>query len=103
MNRFCQGAPAEDGSPGQHYGAAFGDLPDARPEAVGEYHVEMSRSTVPVVEGERKIRDPVRGYVELEGFGVLTTESGAQGVACGVRRPRPDATCEQRVCEGAVA
>jgi DNA-binding response OmpR family regulator len=41
----------------------------------------MSRSTVLVVEDERKIRDLVRGYLEREGLGVITTESGAEAIA----------------------
>ncbi len=46
-------------------------------------------STVLVVEDERKIRDLVRGYLEREGLGVLTTESGAEAIAL-VRDSRPD-------------
>jgi DNA-binding response OmpR family regulator len=38
-------------------------------------------TTVLVVEDERKIRDLVRGYLEREGIGVLTTESGAEAIA----------------------
>jgi DNA-binding response OmpR family regulator len=37
-------------------------------------------STVLVVEDERKLRDLVRGYLEREGLGVLTTESGAEAI-----------------------
>ena len=46
-------------------------------------------STVLVVEDERKIRDLVRGYLEREGLGVLTTESGAEAIAL-ARESRPD-------------
>jgi DNA-binding response OmpR family regulator len=38
-------------------------------------------TTVLVVEDERKIRELVRGYLEREGLGVLTTESGAEAIA----------------------
>ena len=47
-------------------------------------------STVLVVEDERKIRDLVRGYLEREGLGVLTTESGAEAIALAREScPRP--------------
>ena len=46
-------------------------------------------STVLVVEDERKIRDLLRGYLEHEGLGVLTTESGAEAITI-VRRSEPD-------------
>ena len=46
-------------------------------------------STVLVVEDERKIRDLVRGYLEREGLGVLTTESGAEAIAL-ARDSAPD-------------
>jgi DNA-binding response OmpR family regulator len=46
-------------------------------------------ATVLVVEDERKIRDLVRGYLEREGLGVLTTESGAEAIAL-ARGSRPD-------------
>ena len=46
-------------------------------------------STVLVVEDERKIRDLVRGYLEREGLGVLTTESGAEAIAL-ARASEPD-------------
>ena len=46
-------------------------------------------STVLVVEDERKIRDLVRGYLEREGLGVLTTESGAEAIAL-ARDSQPD-------------
>jgi DNA-binding response OmpR family regulator len=49
----------------------------------------MTRSTVLVVEDERMIRDLVRGYLEREGLGVLTTESGAEAIAL-ARDARPD-------------
>ena len=49
----------------------------------------MSRTTVLVVEDERKIRDLVRGYLEHEGLGVLTTESGAEAISI-VRSSEPD-------------
>jgi DNA-binding response OmpR family regulator len=42
-----------------------------------------------VVEDERKIRDLVRGYLEREGLGVLTTESGAEAIAL-ARTATPD-------------
>ena len=42
-----------------------------------------------VVEDERKIRDLVRGYLEREGLGVLTTESGAEAIAL-ARDSQPD-------------
>jgi DNA-binding response OmpR family regulator len=42
-----------------------------------------------VVEDERKLRDLVRGYLEREGLGVLTTESGAEAIAL-VRESAPD-------------
>ncbi len=45
--------------------------------------------TVLVVEDERKIRDLVRGYLEREGLGVLTTESGAEAIAL-ARDSAPD-------------
>ncbi len=46
-------------------------------------------STVLVVEDERKLRDLVRGYLEREGLGVLTTGSGAEAIAF-VRESAPD-------------
>ncbi|HZD86906.1 MAG TPA: response regulator transcription factor [Gaiellaceae bacterium] len=46
-------------------------------------------ATVLVVEDERKIRDLVRGYLEREGLGVLTTESGAEAIAL-ARASTPD-------------
>ena len=46
-------------------------------------------TTVLVVEDERKIRDLVRGYLEREGLGVLTTESGAEAIAL-ARASEPD-------------
>jgi DNA-binding response OmpR family regulator len=46
-------------------------------------------ATVLVVEDERKIRDLVRGYLEREGLGVLTTESGAEAIAL-ARKSAPD-------------
>jgi len=46
-------------------------------------------STVLVVEDERKLRDLVRGYLEREGLGVLTTESGAEAIAL-ARESAPD-------------
>jgi DNA-binding response OmpR family regulator len=46
-------------------------------------------TTVLVVEDERKIRDLVRGYLEREGLGVLTTESGAEAIAL-ARDAAPD-------------
>ena len=46
-------------------------------------------ATVLVVEDERKIRDLVRGYLEREGLGVLTTESGAEAIAL-ARESAPD-------------
>jgi DNA-binding response OmpR family regulator len=49
----------------------------------------MTRTTVLVVEDERKIRDLVRGYLEREGLGVLTTESGAEAISL-VRSSEPD-------------
>jgi DNA-binding response OmpR family regulator len=49
----------------------------------------MSRTTVLVVEDERKIRDLVRGYLEREGLGVLTTESGAEAISL-ARSSQPD-------------
>ena len=46
-------------------------------------------STVLVVEDERKIRDLVRDYLEREGLGVLTTESGAEAIRL-ARETAPD-------------
>ena len=46
-------------------------------------------ATVLVVEDERKIRDLVRGYLEREGLGVLTTESGAEAIRL-ARESAPD-------------
>jgi DNA-binding response OmpR family regulator len=46
-------------------------------------------TTVLVVEDERKIRDLVRGYLEREGLGVLTTESGAEAIVL-ARESEPD-------------
>jgi DNA-binding response OmpR family regulator len=46
-------------------------------------------ATVLVVEDERKIRDLVRGYLEREGLGVLTTASGAEAIAL-ARESAPD-------------
>ena len=46
-------------------------------------------STVLVVEDERKLRDLVRGYLEREGLGVLTTGSGAEAIAL-ARESAPD-------------
>jgi DNA-binding response OmpR family regulator len=46
-------------------------------------------ATVLVVEDERKIRDLVRGYLEREGLGVLTTASGAEAIAL-TRSAAPD-------------
>ncbi|MGA9762380.1 MAG: response regulator transcription factor [Gaiellaceae bacterium] len=45
--------------------------------------------TVLVVEDERKIRDLVRGYLEREGLGVLTTASGAEAITI-ARGQEPD-------------
>jgi DNA-binding response OmpR family regulator len=58
---------------------------------VGDDRSEMSTrgSTVLVVEDERKIRELVRGYLEREGLGVLTTESGAEAITI-ARDSRPD-------------
>jgi DNA-binding response OmpR family regulator len=57
----------------------------------GQHLVEMSQrgSTVLVVEDEQKIRDLVRGYLEREGLGVLTTPSGADALTI-ARDVRPD-------------
>ena len=49
----------------------------------------MSRTTVLVVEDERKIRDLLRNYLEREGLGVLTTESGAEAISLARSSP-PD-------------
>lgn len=49
----------------------------------------LRSSTVLVVEDERKIRDLVRGYLEREGLGVLTTASGAEAITI-VRGQEPD-------------
>jgi DNA-binding response OmpR family regulator len=49
----------------------------------------VTRRTVLVVEDERKIRELVRDYLEREGLGVLTTDSGADGIAL-ARSSRPD-------------
>jgi DNA-binding response OmpR family regulator len=38
-------------------------------------------TTVLVVEDERKLRELVRGYLERDGLGVLTTASGAEAIA----------------------
>jgi DNA-binding response OmpR family regulator len=46
-------------------------------------------STVLVVEDERKIRDFVRGYLEREGYGVLSTDSGAEAITI-ARGQEPD-------------
>jgi DNA-binding response OmpR family regulator len=46
-------------------------------------------STVLVVEDERKVRELVRDCFESEGFGVLTTESGAEAISL-VGRSSPD-------------
>jgi DNA-binding response OmpR family regulator len=46
-------------------------------------------STVLVVEDERKIRELVRGYLEREGLGVLTTASGAEAITL-ARDSEPD-------------
>jgi DNA-binding response OmpR family regulator len=46
-------------------------------------------STVLVVEDERKIRDFVRAYLEREGYGVLTTDSGAEAITI-ARGREPD-------------
>jgi DNA-binding response OmpR family regulator len=46
-------------------------------------------STVLVVEDERKLRDLLRGYLEREGLGVLTTGSGAEAIAL-VRESGPN-------------
>jgi DNA-binding response OmpR family regulator len=46
-------------------------------------------ATVLVVEDERKIRDLVRGYLEREGLGVLTTGSGAEAIVL-ARESSPD-------------
>ncbi len=46
-------------------------------------------ATVLVVEDERKIRDLVRGYLEREGLGVLTTASGAEAIVL-ARESVPD-------------
>jgi DNA-binding response OmpR family regulator len=57
-----------------------------------EHHHEymtLRSSTVLVVEDERKIRDLVRGYLEREGLGVLTTESGAEAITI-ARGQEPD-------------
>ena len=49
----------------------------------------MSGATVLVVEDERKIRELVRDYLEREGLGVLTTESGAEAISL-ARESEPD-------------
>ena len=49
----------------------------------------VAASTVLVVEDERKVRDLVRDCFEDEGFGVLTTASGAEAIAL-VERSAPD-------------
>ena len=76
--------------------SVVGDLPDAGRGGARDDWIEMSHAaTVLVVEDERKIRDLVRGYLEREGLGVLTTESGAEAIALArrvrarSRRPRP--------------
>jgi len=51
--------------------------------------MSLSGATVLVVEDERKIRDLVRGYLEREGLGVLTTESGAEAISL-ARDSEPD-------------
>jgi DNA-binding response OmpR family regulator len=51
--------------------------------------VSGRRAVVLVVEDERKIRDLVRGYLEREGLGVLTTASGAEAIGL-ARRSAPD-------------
>jgi DNA-binding response OmpR family regulator len=58
---------------------------------IEHHHEDMtSRSvTVLVVEDERKIRDLVRGYLEREGLGVLTTASGAEAITI-ARGQEPD-------------
>ncbi len=60
----------------------------------------MSRSTVLVVEDERKIRDPVRPDLLAP---APTPAVSRWAVVYGVRRPRCDTTREQSVCEGAIA
>jgi DNA-binding response OmpR family regulator len=60
-----------------------------RAEIARDDRFEMSRSTVLVVEDERKIRDLVRGYLEREGLGVITTDSGAEAIAL-ARDSSPD-------------
>jgi DNA-binding response OmpR family regulator len=46
-------------------------------------------ATVLVVEDERKIRDLLRGYLQRDGFDVLTADSGAEGITL-ADRARPD-------------
>lgn len=46
-------------------------------------------TTILVVEDERKIRELLRSYLEHDGFTVLTTDSGAEGIAL-ARSARPD-------------
>ena len=46
-------------------------------------------TTVLVVEDERKIRDLLRGYLQRDGFDVLTTDSGAEAITM-ADRTRPD-------------
>jgi DNA-binding response OmpR family regulator len=71
--------------------ALLGVLPDAAPGRVRDDRLEMSTrgSTVLVVEDERKIRELVRGYLEREGLGVLTTASGAEAITL-ARDSEPD-------------
>ncbi|HKI91024.1 MAG TPA: response regulator transcription factor [Gaiellaceae bacterium] len=51
--------------------------------------MSVSGATVLVVEDERKIRELVRDYLEREGLGVLTTESGAEAISL-ARESEPD-------------
>jgi DNA-binding response OmpR family regulator len=49
----------------------------------------MMASTVLVVEDERKIREMLRGYLEREGYAVVSTDSGAEAITL-ARKTEPD-------------
>ena len=49
----------------------------------------MGSSTILVVDDERKIRDLVRSYLELEGYSVLVADTGARALEA-ASRAEPD-------------
>jgi DNA-binding response OmpR family regulator len=49
----------------------------------------MGTATILVVDDERKIRDLVRSYLELEGYSVLVADTGERGLESASRSDPP--------------